>query len=83
MKRSISHSLQITPPCAPFTHQWARTRITGVQVCVQCTARAWCPLCRRESIHLLSVGTWIIVCPSCAHTMRERALMQAVEEILA
>lgn len=82
MKRSISstHFLQVTAPCAPLTHQWTRSRITGVQVCLLCGARAYCPLCRRESIQLLSVGTWIIVCPSCIRAKQEQQMTHAGEE---
>ncbi len=84
MKRSTTASprcVQITPPCAPFTHHWTRTRTHGVSLCLFCGAHACCPRCRREQLSLLSIGTWIIICASCAHIQQEQQLTKALEEV--
>ena len=80
---TVACSLHSMSPCAPFTHHWTRTQTSGLSVCLHCEARAWCPVCRRESMHLLSIGTWIVVCLSCTRSKHEQAITHALEEVFA
>ncbi len=84
MKRApVPRSVRITLPCAPFTHQWRATRITGRCICLSCQAQSWCPTCRHESPHLLSVGTWMVCCPPCVRVQQAQQITRALQEVFA
>ena len=80
---SSPRSIPVTPPCAPFTHRWTRTRTHGVSLCLSCGAHACYPCCRPDQLPLLSVGTWIVICSSCVVRAHEQQITHALEEVFA